>query len=254
MPLSFMEVGVEFSVRAKGLSQYSCSNPRHSTLGFGALKADRRVISTRSRNFHARVATGESQVGEVDSKVEESVLVLKAAAKSKKIPGPEVFAAFRVLEKARVDPSNFLETLGGSSGAEPRCWMLVFTSGAKVVREALKGGGGGGTYFPFTAVQQYNATTKSIQNGLYLGPLGVLEFMGRFSWSKNKLFFIFDSLSFKVGRLGPFQFAISKKEELDREPGNKDPFFIWFYADEEIVVGKGRGGGIALWVRCNRRV
>ncbi|EFJ19921.1 hypothetical protein SELMODRAFT_109814, partial [Selaginella moellendorffii] len=181
-----------------------------------------------------------------DSKVEESVLVLKAAAKSKKIPAPEVFAAFRVLEKARVDPSNFLETLGGSSGAEPRCWMLVFIS--------LKGGGGGGTYFPFTAVQQYNATTKSILNGLYLGPLGVLEFMGRFSWSKNKLFFIFDSLSVKVGPLGPFQFAISKKEELDREPGNKDPFFIWFYADEEIVVGKGSGGGIFLRVRCNRRV
>ncbi|XP_024539695.1 uncharacterized protein LOC112340455 [Selaginella moellendorffii] len=167
-------------------------------------------------------------LGEVDSKVEESVLVLKAAAKSKKIPAPEVFAAFRVLEKARVDPSNFLETLGGSSGAEPRCWMLVFICGAKA--------------------------TKSILNGLYLGPLGVLEFMGRFSWSKNKLFFIFDSLSVKVGPLGPFQFAISKKEELDREPGNKDPFFIWFYADEEIVVGKGSGGGIFLRVRCNRRV
>ncbi|EFJ26901.1 hypothetical protein SELMODRAFT_412757 [Selaginella moellendorffii] len=107
-------------------------SPRHSTLGFGALKAD-------------RVATGESQ-GEVDSKVEESVLVLKAAAKSKKIPAPEVFAAFRVLEKACVDPSNFLETLGGSSGAEPRCWMLVFAAGAKVVRQALKGGPRGGTY------------------------------------------------------------------------------------------------------------
>ncbi|EFJ21347.1 hypothetical protein SELMODRAFT_417305 [Selaginella moellendorffii] len=130
--------------RKKDLSfmplSFGSYSPRHSTLGFGALKADRQVRSTRTRKFHARVATGESQV-------EESVLVLKAAAKSKKIPAPEVFAAFRVLEKACVDPSNFFETLGGSSGAEPRCWMLVFAAGAKVVREALKGGSRGQCHY-----------------------------------------------------------------------------------------------------------
>lgn len=40
------------------------------------------------------------------------------------------------------------------------------------------------------------------------------------------------------------------KEE--KEPSTKDPFFIWFYIDEEIAVAQGRGGGTAFWCRCRR--
>jgi hypothetical protein len=27
------------------------------------------------------------------------------------------------------------------------------------------------------------------------------------------------------------------------------PFFLYAYVDENIIVGRGRGGGLALWVR-----
>lgn len=68
--------------------------------------------------------------GPVD--VSEHVAILKTAAKTRKVPVTEVFAAIRAIEKAKVDPSNFLEYLGGTQ-SPGRTWMLVFTTGQKLV-------------------------------------------------------------------------------------------------------------------------
>ncbi|XP_024023573.1 uncharacterized protein LOC21403784 isoform X3 [Morus notabilis] len=76
--------------------------------------------------------------------VEESVKVLKEAAKTRKVPKDEVLSALSVIEKAKLDPSRFLDTLGGSK-SPGRTWMLIFTS-----EKQLKGG----RYFPLTAVQR----------------------------------------------------------------------------------------------------
>lgn len=91
-----------------------------------------------------------------------------------------------------------------------------------------------------------------IENGVYLGPLGALAFEGRFSMKKRILAFLFDKLKIKIGSLPHFTINIGKKEDEGRIPGNTDPFFIWFYADDEIIVAKGRGGGLAFWCRCRR--
>lgn len=91
-----------------------------------------------------------------------------------------------------------------------------------------------------------------IENGVYLGPLGALAFEGRFSMKKRILAFLFDKLKIKIGSLPHFTINIGKKEDEGREPGNTDPFFIFFYADDEIIVAKGRGGGLACWCRCRR--
>lgn len=91
-----------------------------------------------------------------------------------------------------------------------------------------------------------------IENGVYLGPLGALAFEGRFSMKKRILAFLFDKLKIKIGSLTHFTINIGKKEDEGRIPGNTDPFFIWFYADDEIIVAKGRGGGLAFWCRCRR--
>lgn len=53
--------------------------------------------------------------------------MLKNAAKSRKVVAEEVLSALSVIEKANVDPSGFLDTLGGSK-SPGRTWMLVFTS------------------------------------------------------------------------------------------------------------------------------
>lgn len=172
--------------------------------------------------------------------VEESVKVLKNAAKTKKVAAEEVLSALSVIEKAKIDPSGFFETLGGKE-SPGRTWMLIFTA-----EKQYKGG----RYFPLTAVQRFDSAAKRIENGVYLGPIGQLTFEGRLSWKKRILAFIFENLRIKVGPLQPLQINLGKKE--DKEPSTNDPFFIWFYVDEEIAVARGRSGGTAFWCRCHR--
>uniref|UniRef100_A0A2N9GK51 Plastid lipid-associated protein/fibrillin conserved domain-containing protein n=1 Tax=Fagus sylvatica TaxID=28930 RepID=A0A2N9GK51_FAGSY len=175
-----------------------------------------------------------------NKEVEESVKVLKNAAKSRKVVAEEVLSALSVIEKANIDPSGFLDTLGGSK-SPGRTWMLVFTS-----KKQLKGG----RYFPITAVQRFDAAAKRIENGVYLGPIGSLTFEGRFSWKKRILAFIFECIRIKIGPLNPLEISLGQNE--DREPSTKDPFFIWYYVDEEIAVARGKSGGTAFWCRCRR--
>ncbi|KAF8399055.1 hypothetical protein HHK36_014921 [Tetracentron sinense] len=174
-----------------------------------------------------------------NKEVEESVKVLKNAAKTRRVAAEQVLSALSVIKKAKLDSSVFLNTLGGSK-SPGRTWMLIFTSQDQPKR---------GSYFPLTAVQRFDAAGKRIENGVFLGPIGSLTFEGRFSWKKRILAFVFECLRIKIGPFGPLQINLGQKEE--REPSTKDPFFIWFYVDEEIAVAQGRGGGTAFWCRCH---
>jgi hypothetical protein len=73
---------------------------------------------------------GPLPTGPVD--VSQHVAVLKRAAKTKKVPPTEVFAAIRAIEKAKVEPLGFLEYLGGTQ-SPGRTWMLVFSVSKEVV-------------------------------------------------------------------------------------------------------------------------
>ncbi|XXG83809.1 hypothetical protein AAC387_Pa10g1482 [Persea americana] len=172
--------------------------------------------------------------------VEQSVKVLKDAAKTRQVAAEDVLSALILIKKAKIDTSPFLNTLGGTE-SPGRTWMLIFTTQDKLKR---------GSYFPVTAIQRFDAAAKRIENGVYLGPLGCLTFEGRFSWKKRILAFIFECIRIKIGPFGPLQISLGKGEE--REPSTKDPFFTWFYVDEEIAVAQGRGGGTAFWCRCRR--
>eukprot|EP00252_Welwitschia_mirabilis_P006495 TRINITY_DN1738_c0_g1_i1.p1 TRINITY_DN1738_c0_g1~~TRINITY_DN1738_c0_g1_i1.p1 ORF type:complete len:210 (+),score=40.62 TRINITY_DN1738_c0_g1_i1:373-1002(+) len=178
----------------------------------------------------------------ITEEITTSIKVLKSAAKSRKVPSSDVISALGVLRKAKLDPSNFLHVLGGTQ-SPGRTWMLIFTAKAKQQK---------GFYFPVTAVQRFDASAMRIENGIYLGPLGCLTFEGRFSWKKRILAFIFKCINIKIGPLGPLKINLAKEADKGRTPTTKDPFFIWFYVDEEIAVAQGRGGGIAFWCRCKR--
>ncbi|CAH8390037.1 unnamed protein product [Eruca vesicaria subsp. sativa] len=91
---------------------------------------------------------------------------------------------------------------------------------------------------------------RRIENGVYLGPIGTLTFEGKFSWKNRILAFIFERIRIKIGPLDPIKIGLGKKE-AEEEPSNKDPFFIWFYVDEEAVA-HGRSDGTAFWYRCHR--
>lgn len=60
--------------------------------------------------------------------------VLKEAAKTRKVPSPELLAALAKIKKAKLDTSTFFETLGGTQ-SPGRTWMLIFT--AKVTNMRL---------------------------------------------------------------------------------------------------------------------
>ncbi|KAL0797923.1 hypothetical protein Bca101_053097 [Brassica carinata] len=177
-----------------------------------------------------------------NKEVTESVSLLKTAAKTRKVAAEEILAAFSAIEKAKVDPTPFLETLGGTE-SPGRTWMLIFTAEKKLKK---------GRYFPLTAVQRFDAAGKRIENGVYLGPIGALTFEGKFSWKNRILAFIFEQIRIKIGPLDPIEIGLGKKDAEEVEPSNKDPFFIWFYVDEEIAVARGRSGGTAFWCRCRR--
>lgn len=53
--------------------------------------------------------------------------ILKKAAKTRKVAAAEILSALSVIEKAKIDYSGFLETLGGSE-SRGRTWMLIFTA------------------------------------------------------------------------------------------------------------------------------
>lgn len=53
--------------------------------------------------------------------------MLKNAAKTRKVAAEEILSALSVIEKAKINPSGFLQTLGGSK-SPGRTWMLIFTA------------------------------------------------------------------------------------------------------------------------------
>lgn len=57
--------------------------------------------------------------------------VLKEAAKTRKVPAPEVLSALAKIKKAKLDTSSFFETLGGTE-SPGRTWMLVFTAKVRI--------------------------------------------------------------------------------------------------------------------------
>uniref|UniRef100_A0ACD5VML8 Uncharacterized protein n=1 Tax=Avena sativa TaxID=4498 RepID=A0ACD5VML8_AVESA len=174
------------------------------------------------------------------SAVAESVKVLKQAAKTRKVPAAELLSALATIKKAKLDTSAFFETLGGTE-SPGRTWMLIFTAQGRLEK---------GSYFPVTAVQRFDAAGQRIENGVYLGPVGNLTFEGRLSWKKKILAFVFERVRVKLGPLGPLEIGLGG--DTSREPSTKDPFFVWFYVDEEIAVAQGKGGGTAFWCRCKR--
>lgn len=180
--------------------------------------------------------------------VNKSTSILRQAAKDKNVNPKEVFNALRTLEKAKLKSPEWPMMVGGSSSPGKR-WRLVFTTGTSKVREALKGNGeGGGNYFPLTAAQRWDASNGEIENGIFLGLVASLTFKGPYSFTGKKLSFDFDTLKL---RIGPLKFEFKLKEKIvNYKADPKDPFFIIFYVDEDIIAARGRGGGIAFWTAC----
>ncbi|KAK9843583.1 hypothetical protein WJX84_003634 [Apatococcus fuscideae] len=241
--------------------QHMCQSQQHGT-GFQLPRSRPRPASSDSRQ-HARQAAPRTEwklraadistaaPSKAGPSQEDAIELLKIAAKEGGVPTTAVAEAMRVLEKAKVQAADWKTTLGGAA-SPGRSWKLIFTSGEKRVKDAAKGlAKGGGVYVPINAVQRWDASKNEIENGIYLGHVAALTFRGPFDMDGKRLAFDFNKLRVKVGPLSkeftlkPGDFG-TKKEDARKGDG---PFFLFAYADDDICVARGRGGGLAMWAR-----
>ncbi|KAF6259179.1 hypothetical protein COO60DRAFT_1700941 [Scenedesmus sp. NREL 46B-D3] len=156
------------------------------------------------------------------------------------------------LEAAKL-PTDGWQDLLEAPGAH---WKLVFTADEKQVQAAKKKQPNkGGVYFPIAACQKFDAAKADFENGVFLGPIASLTFNGPYAVKGKQL--TFDVVKMNIG-LGPWRFSIPFKKdaksiaEMDPQDAKKLPFFLYAYIDRDIVVARGRSGGLAVWQRASK--
>jgi hypothetical protein len=141
-------------------------------------------------------------------------------------------------------------------------WRLCFATGTKKVRE--RGGIvlGKGLYVPkfveidisFSANLEQNLGRGEIANQVKLSPVllkltGPVQYLGK----KNLLTFDFNHMFINLfGRLvynRPIRSVKVQTEDFYSQPIAKLPFFAFFLITEDFIAARGRGGGLALWIR-----
>jgi hypothetical protein len=142
-------------------------------------------------------------------------------------------------------------------------WRLCFATSGKPAKTSSGIVLGKGYYFPqftpasITFAQNANElTTGTVTNQLQLGGLQ-LKFIGpcRYPGKKNLLVFDFTELHIYLWGRKLYQTKIrsGKKNGGDfaTTPIGKLPFFAFFWATPDGIAARGKGGGLALWIKKN---
>lgn len=185
----------------------------------------------------------------------------KKGSSAKRPAASAVVAALLAAEKAAKQSRSTIpfEALTGR-------WRLWFFTGTRKVKQ----GGitiGRGFYAPPFAPAQISFSQESgqsatpedsslgtIGNQVQLGALK-LRFTGpaRYPGKKNLLAFDFTQLQLWVGERKLTSRAIRSSKGEPVEFGQQSiaqlPFFAFFLATENYIAARGRGGGLAIWVR-----
>jgi hypothetical protein len=141
-------------------------------------------------------------------------------------------------------------------------WRLCFATGTRKVRKRRGIILGKGFYVPkFTpAYISFAATSENkgeIGNQIRLGTIslkltGPAEYLGK----KNLLAFDFSqmeiSLFSRIIFRGQIRGGQVKNTDFYEQSIGKKPFFAFFLITEDLIAARGRGGGLALWIRENR--
>ncbi|MHC5599272.1 MAG: hypothetical protein ACYTXC_25575 [Nostoc sp.] len=141
-------------------------------------------------------------------------------------------------------------------------WQLCFVTGTKKVRE--RGGIvlGKGLYVPkfiriyisFNATLEQDSGRGEIGNQVEFSPL-LLKLTGPVQYldKKNLLAFDFNQMLISLfGRIVYNRAIRSRKvqtEDFYNQPIAKLPFFAFFLVTENFIAARGRGGGLAFWIR-----
>lgn len=137
-------------------------------------------------------------------------------------------------------------------------WRLCFTA-PKKPRLQADTPTTSGFYIPFLAVAQIaflpdptQPEALTIQNQLRLPGLNI-TFTGpaRYHSRKNLLAFDFTHLAITLLGIPLYRGSVGRQQgaPFGDRPISKLPFFAFFAATESYVAARGRGGGLALWIK-----
>ncbi|MBD2296726.1 hypothetical protein H6G06_25395 [Anabaena sphaerica FACHB-251] len=143
-------------------------------------------------------------------------------------------------------------------------WRLCFATGTKKVRR--RGGIilGKGFYVPkfasahisFSADLEKSAGRGEIANQVQLGSMllkltGLAQYLGK----KNLLAFDFTQMQISLFNRVVYNQRIRsgkvESEDFYHQSIAKLPFFAFFLITEDFIAARGRGGGLAIWIREN---
>ncbi|HEY9619040.1 MAG TPA: hypothetical protein V6C78_01660 [Crinalium sp.] len=138
-------------------------------------------------------------------------------------------------------------------------WRLCFATGT---RKARQRGGillGKGFYVPklasaFISFQPQSDSTGEIGNQAQVGAMrltltGPCRYLGK----KNLLAFDFTRLNISVFKrilyAGNIRGGKTPEQEFEQKAIAQLPFFAFFLITNTLIAARGRGGGLALWIR-----
>ena len=193
--------------------------------------------------------------------LDSTIEVLEQAAmslrtKSDRPTAKEVVKALLQAEKAAKQQRQVypLESLFGQ-------WRLCFTAPKNA---HLKSGValGKGFYVPQIVPAQIffcpsqNLAEAGITNSLKFGSLQFkLTGPARYLGKKNLLMFDFTRMELSLFNQaiynGGFRGGKLKNADFEQQSIAKAPFFAFFLVTKDLIAARGRGGGLALWVKEN---
>jgi hypothetical protein len=176
------------------------------------------------------------------------------APTSPPLPREQLIADLLRVEKAaryRPPANDFQQLLG--------TWQLRFVTGTQKARQRAGIVLGAGQYLPswVKITLTYEAATDNtgrMINRISLAPLTlVVSGPCRFQSPRNLLVFDFTRLAITLGRLTLFQGFLGNGEEREAQFSQraigKQAFFVFFLLEERVIAARGKGGGLALWVK-----
>jgi hypothetical protein len=191
----------------------------------------------------------------VNTPTTDFATILDRAANSTDRPSADILKA--ALQAAELAART--EKLAIPFGSLLGEWRLCFATGAS--KNKQRGGIklGRGYYLPkftpasITFTQQDGSIEGTVTNQLLVGSIHI-QFSGpcRYPGKKNLLAFDFTEIQFKILGIKVYQGKIrSGKNGRDfaRLSVASLPFFAFFWASDRGIAARGRGGGLALWVR-----
>jgi hypothetical protein len=140
-------------------------------------------------------------------------------------------------------------------------WRLCFVTGTRKVRKQAGIVLGKGFYLPKFAPTHISFHTThetparaEISNSVQLGTV-LLKLQGPAQYPGKKNLLAFDFIQMQIslfGRViysGQIRGGKGQAENFYTQPVGKLPFFAFFLVTEDFIAARGRGGGLALWIR-----